>query len=81
MADKINDGGPAYPALEPRDPTLTACSTGMSLHDAAALAALQGFCAFSGSMGATFGPTELALRAFEIADAFIATREAKSDGA
>lgn len=51
----------------------------MTLRDMAALSALQGFCAYSGSMGATFGPTELALRAFEIADAFIAAREGKSD--
>jgi hypothetical protein len=76
MTDKINDGGPAFPGglASVGDGDSQPYAPGMSLRDAAALAALQGFCAFSGSIGATFGPTELALRAFEIADAFIAAR-------
>ncbi len=77
MSGRVKDGGPAFPC-DGRDHIVRMDGSGgpgMTLRDAAALSALQGFCAYSGSVGSTFGPTEIALRAFEIADAFIAARE------
>lgn len=78
---KINDGGPAYPiegdgAFGGRFTR----SPGMSLRDAAALAALQGFCAQVDSSGAwSWLPDMAAVEAWRVADAFIAARETKED--
>lgn len=71
---KINDGGPAYP-LHPGVLPDWKWQAGMSLRDAAALAALQGLIA-SGTYtnaGPDFGDFIVA-RAMEVADAFIAAR-------
>jgi putative ubiquitin-RnfH superfamily antitoxin RatB of RatAB toxin-antitoxin module len=51
---------------------------GLTVRDVAALVALQGLCA-DYSINAT--PKDLAAGAFEIADAFIAAREAGTNGA
>jgi hypothetical protein len=53
----------------------------MSLRDAAALAALQGFCTQLDSSGTWTWPPDMAVaEAWRVADAFIAAREAKTDG-
>ena len=52
-----------------------------SLRDAAALAALQGFCAQADSSGSwSWLPDMAAAEAWRVADAFIAAREGKTDG-
>jgi hypothetical protein len=85
MPDTINDGGFVYPFAPPCDAEGRMAAgypfpeMGMTLRDAAALAALQGFCAHTGSYGYKNGPHEIASRAWEIADAFIAAREGKTD--
>jgi hypothetical protein len=59
---------------------LAANHTGMSLRDAAALAALQGFCTQSDSSGTwTWPPDTAVAEAWRVADAFIAAREGKTD--
>jgi hypothetical protein len=85
MADKINDGGPAYPVVyrmeTPNGLVGMDLDAGMSLRDAAALVALQGFCTQSDSSGTWTWPPGLAVaEAWRVADAFIAAREGKSDG-
>ena len=50
-------------------------SRGMTLRDQAALAALQGLAAHTGSSGLGFGPGELAERAWQLALAWEAERE------
>jgi hypothetical protein len=69
--------------LQARD--LAANHTGISLRDAAALAALQGMLAHTTRYRPRPGaPTNwhdaISQEAFQIADAFIAAREAKTDG-
>jgi hypothetical protein len=74
MSD-INNGGPAYPimATETHDTW-----PGMSLRDAAGLAALQGFCSQTDSSGTwSWLPDMAAAEAWRVADAFIAARETK----
>ena len=59
---------------------LAANHTGMSLRDAAALAALQGFCAQADSSGSwSWLPDMAAAEAWRVADAFIAAREGKTE--
>ena len=80
MSDEINDGGPAFPvsretALSPiTDMGGNDVSSGMSLRDYYAGQALAGMCAYHGRYGYTNGPGEIALRAYEIADAMLAER-------
>jgi N-acetylglucosamine-6-phosphate deacetylase len=53
---------------------------GMSLRDAAALVALQGFCSQTDSSGTwSWLPDMAAAEAWRMADAFIAARETKED--
>jgi len=75
-------GGPAYP-IQKTD-THDTCP-GMSLRDAAALAALQGILGrvYLPDVGMPVGSGSLvhyATLAFAVADAFIAAREGKTDG-
>jgi hypothetical protein len=71
----INDGGPVFPQLQ-ENRVIHVSASGMTLRDAAALAALQGFCA-DPSIDTT--PKTIAAAAWNMADAFIAAREAKND--
>jgi hypothetical protein len=53
---------------------------GMTLRDAAALAALQGFCAQTDSSGTWYWPPDMAAaEAWRMADAFMAAREGKTE--
>lgn len=67
------DGGPAYP-IRATDTHHT--WPGMSLRDAAALAALQGFCANPNVMSDIGYEHHLVVRAFAVADAFLDARRA-----
>jgi hypothetical protein len=78
---KTKDGGPAFPQLQ-ENRVIHVSASGMSLRDAAALAALQGMLAY----GVGFRPAEtpdlhwhnvVAREAWAVADAFIAARETK----
>ncbi|UQN68298.1 hypothetical protein L0Z11_11435 [Burkholderia multivorans] len=69
--DKINDGGPAFPFVEPS----TECNVanGMTLRDYFAAKAMQGMCAHPDTWGeSTF--EGVAQRAYEIADAMLRAR-------
>jgi len=69
-----HDGGPAFP--RPASDT-SGATIGMSLHDAAALAAIHGLCVGYWSQGG-LDVDDIATTANHIADAFIAARsEAK----
>jgi hypothetical protein len=77
---KTNDGGPAYPCvfrmMTPQGLVEMDTEPGMSLRDAAALAALQGFCSQTDSSGTwSWLPDMAAAEAWRVADAFIAARE------
>jgi len=75
MSEAKQDGGPAFPFVEP--PTECSVATGMTLRDYFAAKALQGFCAF-GALSTDSGNTieDLALDAYEAADAMIKARSA-----
>lgn len=76
MPDTIKDGGPAYPIAS----DVIGHWSGMALRDAAALAALQGFCAQHDSSGVwSWLPGQAVTEAWRVADAFIAAREGKTD--
>lgn len=68
---KINDGGPAFPFVEPD--TMVNVAVGMTLRDYFAAKAMQGWLA-------SFGPSDspryssVAIMAYEIADAMLAAR-------
>jgi hypothetical protein len=89
MADTFNDGGPVYPQLQ-ENRVIHVSAQGMSLRDAAALAAFRAFTERMympltdlGYVDETALPRiakAAARHAFAFADAFIAAREAKSDG-
>lgn len=76
---RINDGGPVFPAHThaetPNGPVHYATEPGMSLRDAAALAAMQAM--LTTDVGAAAPKAAVAEQAFQYADAFIAAREAK----
>lgn len=65
------DGGPAFPIA---DIGLHG-SHGMSLRDAFAMQIAAGMAAFSGTSGVSYGPHDIAGRAYEVADAMIAARQ------
>jgi len=70
--DKINDGGPAFPFVEPD--TQCNVATGISLRDYFAAKAMQGICAnpdFSG-----WDSDAVVFRAYGIADAMLRARGA-----
>ena len=80
MTDTINDGGPAFPITAGNQ----VYAQGMRLRDAAALAALQGIISSTPQVRVTEAEAEAwpgiaARAAWRMADAFIATREGKSD--
>jgi len=50
----------------------------MSLRDFFAAQIAMGMAAFSGTSGVSYGPNEIAGRAYEVADAMIAHREIKN---
>lgn len=73
---KPHDGDPMHPIVT--DSHIVAY--GASLRDAAALAALQGFCAQADSSGSwSWLPDMAAAEAWRVADAFIAAREGKTE--
>lgn len=65
-----NDGGPAFP----RDHRYQG-HNGVSTRDLFALHIASGLCASHGSCGAGNGPSEIADRAYEIADAMLKRRD------
>ena len=75
MADKINDGGPAYPVVHRVE-----VSSGMSLRDAAALAAFQALVRTHTQVDGYWSDDDFARVSWRMADAFIAAREGKTDG-
>lgn len=78
MPDAINNGGPAYPVTAGQQ----VYSTGMSLRDAAALAALPPLVTYIMPNATPDVADKIArmaaVAAYEFADAFIAAREARS---
>ena len=85
MTKKIEDGGPAFPQLDVTacerdghgdliDP-FTSISGGMSLRDWFADQIASGMAAFSGTSGVSYGPSEIAGRSFQIADALLLARK------
>lgn len=77
---KTNDGGPVYPAhvsaMTPHGLVSYDTAPGISLRDAAALAALQGFCSQTDASGMwSWLPDVAVAEAWRVADAFIAARE------
>ena len=77
MAEKINDGGPAFPTFENAgDPRQTGFMTrpGMTLRDWFAAAALTGLCA---NPADETGMSKIAPWCYEVADAMLAAREPK----
>lgn len=67
----IEDGGPAFPIA---DIGLHG-SHGMSLRDAFAGQIAAGMASFSGTSGVSYGPHDIAGRAYEVADAMLAARQ------
>jgi len=73
------DGPRAFPVLDRAgDGPLYCQSSGMSLRDYFAGQIAMGMAAFSGTSGISYGPGEIAGRAYEVADAMIAHREIKN---
>ena len=70
MTNQINDGGPAFPA------DFQLYSTGMTLRDYFAAAALQGFMAAHTSGGCLVDDL-YAKYSYDLADAMLKAREAK----
>jgi len=74
MASEINDGGPAFPFSEV--PGIHSGCSGMTLRDWFAGQVATGMAAYSGTTGIAYGPAEIAGRAYQVADAMLAAREA-----
>jgi len=79
MADKtaainaeLKRNPPAFPVAVPSD--FQFVHEGMTLRDAFALSIAGGMASYSGTMGASFGPGEIASRSYEVADALLAAR-------
>ena len=71
--------GPAFPVLDRSgDGPLYCQSSSMSLRDYFAGQIAMGMAAFSGTSGISYGPGEIAGRAYEVADAMLAHREVKN---
>ena len=68
MSDRINDGGPAFPKHWLDE------VGGMSLRDWFAGQVAGGMAAFSGTAGVSYGPGDIAGRAYQVADAMLAER-------
>ncbi|MBN9535052.1 MAG: hypothetical protein J0H10_17055 [Alphaproteobacteria bacterium] len=71
-----NDGGPAFPH---QDSGNTGLRPGMTLRDWFAGQIAAGMAAFSGTSGISYGPDDIAGRAYQISDALLAHRA--KDGA
>ncbi len=79
------DGGAAFPQLDvisgERDghgdliEPFTSISGGMSLRDWFAGQVAGGMAAFSGTAGLSYGPSDVAGRAYQVADAMLKARE------
>lgn len=70
---KINDGGAAFPNSV--QPDFQYAEVGMTLRDFFAGQIACGMAAFSGTSGVSYGPGDIAGRAYQVADAMIAARE------
>lgn len=73
---KIENGGPAFPeavAVGPSGDVFPGMG-GMSLRDWFAGQIAGGMAAFSGTAGLSYGPGEIAGRAYQIADAMVSAR-------
>ena len=77
MTTEINDGGSAFPQLEPRDPTLSLCSPGLSLRDWFAGQVISEWCGKSINGRQEEPVQDVARYAYHIADAMLAARVAK----
>jgi hypothetical protein len=77
MADRIDDGGPAYPTLwNSAHASDWLTENGMTLRDRFAIAAL---CGMAASVGFQGGPwNKLSTDAYEAADAMLVARSTKS---
>lgn len=76
MTEK-NDGGPAFPApdvFRPDGVHVAGGTYGMSLRDWFAGQIAAGMAAHSGTCGLSYGPGEIAGRAYQVADAMIKAR-------
>jgi hypothetical protein len=71
---KTNDGGPAFPIVEP-DTSSVSITTGMSLRDYFAAAALQGLMANSQYPVEELPPAQVSVDAYYYADYMLAERE------
>lgn len=68
----INNGGAAFPNSV--QPDFQYAEAGMTLRDFFAAHIASGMAAFSGTSGVSYGPVEIAGRAYQIADAMLAAR-------
>lgn len=74
-------GGPAFPVIPPVDETWRTAAgypypdSGMALRDWFAGQIAAGMAAFSGTAGISYGPGEIAGRAYQVADAMLKARE------
>lgn len=64
----------AFPCLDSSYGQLAMFDPGMTLRDAFALAIAGGMASHSGTMGISFGPSEIAMRSYEVAEAMIEVR-------
>ena len=77
-----NNGGPAFPRTwsESYGGDVSNCSyDGMSLRDWFAGQIAAGMAAHSGTAGVSYGPHDIAGRAYQVADAMLNAREAPHD--
>lgn len=74
----LDDGGPFHPIPENRDPVtgMGICEgwRGATLRDHFAGQIAAGMAAFSGTAGVSYGPDEIAGRAYQVADALLRAR-------
>lgn len=80
---KTNDGGPAFPVHGGHhpddDPRNQILGGGMSLRDWFAGQIAGGMAAFSGTAGVSYGPNDIAGRAYQVADAMLVARGGSDD--
>lgn len=68
----------AYPVLDACGDGLYCRDSGMLLRDWLAGQVASGMAAFSGTAGGSYGPHEIAGRAYQVADAMLLAREVKT---
>ncbi|MGR7993902.1 hypothetical protein [Xanthobacter sp. ZOL 2024] len=71
-----NDGGPAFPVP---DEGQGWGSAGITMRDYFAAQIASGMAAYSGTSGVSYGPSEIAGRSYQVADAMIKAREASDE--